>query len=127
MSRLARSESKKRAREEAEEEDSRQGKTQTTFYNDNEREIKHKYKREHWENDRRRLHGSHFCIKLKGSKKEEGNGYIDNRSFCIMCQVKKISYKCEQCNVFLCIQDKEGGTCFHNFHTQVKFTNSKNS
>ena len=91
-----------------------------TSNNDNERETKQKQKREHWEHDTRRLTGQHFCLKLKGSKKDDGPGYVDNSSFCMMCQVKKISYKCEQCNVFLCIQEKDGGTCFNNFHTLLK-------
>jgi len=42
-----------------------------------------------------------------------------------MCQVKKISYKCEQCNVFLCIQEKSGGTCFRNFHSEAKLSNKE--
>ena len=110
ISLIAQRENKKRAREE--------NLKQIFISLDGERETKQKQKREFWENDTRRLDGQHFCVKLKGSKKEEGNGYVDNRSFCIMCQVKKISYKCEQCQVFLCIQEQPGrNTCFRNFHT----------
>jgi len=83
---------------------------------------KQRQKREQWEHDHSRLSGPHFCQKLKGSKKENGNGYVDNRGYCIMCQIKKVSYKCEQCNVFLCIQENQGSTCFSKFHTKKRFT-----
>ena len=84
---------------------------------------KQRQKREHWEHDLSRLTGPHFCKKIKGSKKAGGSGYVDNRGYCIMCQVKKVSYRCEQCKVFLCIQDNQGGTCFSKFHTKKRLAN----
>ena len=73
-----------------------------------------------WNKDRFRRVGAHFpvqnMISSESSREASDNKY--RRRKCIMCH-RKVSYQCEQCGVFLCLDAPTGkANCWKQFHTE---------
>ena len=71
-----------------------------------------------WSNKLRhiRLKGQHFPIRFERTKTTEDEKGIDGRGPCKLCH-KKTMFKCDRCNIWLCIQSNTKETCWKHFHS----------
>jgi len=63
-----------------------------------------------------RLQGEHYPLRFERTKGSETEPGIDGRGQCKICRMKSM-FKCDKCDVWLCIQSNTRETCWKHFHS----------